>query len=258
MSSRLISLAAGTVLDIGPAATVDVAAAAGFEAVGIWFDPETWSTAVARNVTRRLADTGLVALDIEPVILGRGPDHGEAIIDVAAEIGVRHVLVASGPADPSEVVERFAALCNRAGGSTVIVVLEFLPIFSIASLPAALDVVAKAGYANGAVLVDSLHLARSGGTPADLIGVDTRRLPYLQIADALAAPLDPSPAGLRDEALHGRLLPGHGELPLGDVLAAVPHVPLSVELRSRQLMIDYPDPLQRASAVLAAMRTVVG
>jgi hypothetical protein len=42
------------------------------------------------------------------------------------------------------------------------------------------------------------------------------------------------------------------------VLAAVPHVPLSVELRSRQLMIDYPDPLQRASAVLAAMRTVVG
>jgi sugar phosphate isomerase/epimerase len=256
VSGRLISLAAGTVLDIGPAECVDVAAKAGFDAVGLWFDPETWTAAVGRDVARRLADTGLVALDIEPVILGRGPDHGEAVIDAAAELGVRHVLVASGPADPSEVVERFAALCNRAGGSSVIVVLEFLPIFSIGSLAAALGVVAESGYANGAVLVDTLHLARSGGAPAELVGIAPHLLPYLQIADALTAPIDPSPAGLREEALHGRLLPGHGDLPLGDVLAAVPDVALSVELRSRQLMIDHPDPLERASVVLAATKAL--
>jgi sugar phosphate isomerase/epimerase len=118
-------------------------------------------------------------------------------------------------------------------------------------------VVAQAGYSNGTVLVDSLHFARSGGTPTDLIDIAPHLLPYLQIADATAAPRDSSPSGLRDEALHGRLLPGRGDLPLGDVLAAVPQVPLSLELRSRQLMIDQPDPLQRASAVLAAMKSVV-
>ena len=48
-----------------------------------------------------------------------------------------------------------------------------------------------------------------------------RLLPYLQVADAPAdTPGDR--ASLRDEALHGRLLPGEGVLPLDAVLAAVP------------------------------------
>jgi sugar phosphate isomerase/epimerase len=252
----MISLAAATVADLGPAAAVGVAAEAGFDGVGIWFDSETWTSGVARDVSARLADTGVVALDIEPVILGRGPDHGEAMIDAAIAIGARHILVASGPEERSVVVERFAALCTRASGSPVTLVLEFLPIFTISSLGAALSVVAEAGCANGAVLIDSLHLARSGGTPADLVGIDPHLLPYVQIADATAAPADPSLAGLREEALHGRLLPGHGDLPLAELLAAVPDVPVSVEMRARQLMIDYPDPLERSVAVLAATRAL--
>ena len=81
-------------------------------------------------------------------------------------------------------------------------------------------------------------------------------LPYLQIADAVAEPVDPSLAGLREEALHGRLLPGHGDLPLAAIVAAVPDVPLSIEMRSRQLVVDYPDPLRRAIAVLAATKSL--
>jgi sugar phosphate isomerase/epimerase len=257
MGERLISMAAATVSDLQPAAAVDVAARAGFGAVGIWFDPASWSASVARDVAAQLSRTGIVALDIEPVILGRGPDHGEEIIDAAAEIGARHVLLASGPADRSEVVDRFAALCAHAAGSDVTIALEFLPIFSINSLASALSVVAEADCVNGAVLVDSLHLARSGGTPADLVGIASHLLPYVQIADATAVPVDPSLTGLREEALHGRLLPGDGGLPLVELVRAVPDVPLSVEMRSRQLMIDYPDPLERATAVLAATRTLI-
>jgi sugar phosphate isomerase/epimerase len=257
MSERLISLAAACVADVDPATAVDVAAEAGFGGVGIWFDPESWTTLVARDVAARLADRGIVALDIEPIILGRGTDHGERIIDAAVEIGAPHILMASGPADRSEVVARFATLCQRAAGSNVVIALEFLPMFSIGSLDAALSVVGEAGCANGAVLVDSLHLARSGGTPDDLAGVAPNLLPYLQIADATAGPLDPSLAGLREEALHGRLLPGHGDLPLAALLSAVPDVPLSVEMRSRQLMVDYPDPLQRATAILVATKSLL-
>jgi sugar phosphate isomerase/epimerase len=252
MTERMISLAAATVADLDPAAAVDVAAKAGFGGVGIWFDPASWTSDVARDVATRLADTGIVALDIEPIIFGRGPDHGEAMIDAAVEIGAHHVLVASGPAERAEVVARFAELCTHAAGSGVTLAFEFLPIFSINSLEAALSVVDDAACANGAVLVDSLHLARSGGTPADLVGIAPHLLPYIQIADATATPIDSSLAGLRGEALHGRLLPGHGDLPLAELLAAVPNVPVSVEMRSRQLMLDYPDPLERSIAVLAA------
>ena len=40
------------------------------------------------------------------------------------------------------------------------------------------------------------------------------------------------------------------------LVAAVPDVPLSVEMRSRQVVIDYPDPLHRAIAVLAATESL--
>ena len=71
-------------LDVDPATAVDVAAAAGFGAVGLWFDGTTWDSTTTAAVARRLHRTGLTALDIEPVILGRGPDDGDRMIGVAA------------------------------------------------------------------------------------------------------------------------------------------------------------------------------
>ncbi len=250
MADRLLSLAAGTVLDVDPPDAVDVAAAAGWDAVGLWFDPVTWTPSRAAAVARRLDATGLTALDVEPVILGRGDDHGNELVEVAVELGARHVLVASGPAARGEIVDRFGALCARAAGTGIVVVLEFLPIFSVATLAAAVGIVEEVG--TGGVLVDTLHLARSGGTPADLAAV-RHLLPYLQLADAAAEP----PTSLREEALHGRMLPGAGALPLRDVLDAVPSVPVSVELRSQALMDAHPDPVDRARAVLNATRTVL-
>ena len=87
--------------------------------------------------------------------------------------------------------------------------------------------------------------------PTSFDDVPARLLPYLQLADA-AAEMPGDRASLREEALHGRLLPGDGTLPLGAVLAAVPGVPLSLELRSSALMTRFRDPLERARAVLAA------
>lgn len=252
MGERIVSLAAGTVLDADPPRMVDAAATAGFGAVGLWFDPATWTAATTSAVARRLRATGMMALDIEPVILGRGDDPGDAIVDTAADLGVRHVLVASGPAGRAEVVQRFGELCERAGSAGVVVVLEFLPIFTIGTLDDAVAVVTEVDQPSGAVLVDTLHLARSGGSPDDLRSVPPRLLPYLQVADAPAAPPATDREALRDEALHGRLLPGEGALPLAAVLATVPDVPLSIELRSSALMTLFPDPVDRARAVRAA------
>ena len=47
MTQRVISLAAATVLDLAPPAAVDVAAKAGFGGVGIWFDTDSWTPAIA-------------------------------------------------------------------------------------------------------------------------------------------------------------------------------------------------------------------
>ena len=61
---------------------------------------------------------------------------------------------------------------------------------------------------------------------------------------------DPDPRLLRAE-----LLPAPN-LPLGDVLAAVPGVPVSVELRSRALMEGYPDPVERALVIRRSLSSL--
>jgi len=231
-----------------------VAAQAGWDAAGIWFDPVSWTDQVARDVRSRLDGTGLMALDIEPIIFSDDGDPGERLVDAAAAIGARHVLVASRRADQAWVAERFAALCQRAAPAGLTLVLEFLPIFGVRSLDDAVAVVRAAAQPNSGVLVDSLHLARSGGSVADVAALPGELFPYLQVADAPAEPPDPSLPGLLDEAINGRSLPGAGGLPLAELVGAVPGVALSAELRSSALFESHPDPLERARAVLQACR----
>lgn len=262
-TERLLSLAAGVVLDVGPAEAVSVAAAAGWPAVGIWFDPTSWTDTVAAEVRSRLDATGLVALDLEPVMLspaGATADHGERIVDAALTIGADHVLVASRDADHGRVAARLAELALRLGSSGIRLCLEFLPALGVKTLADAVTIVESVGHPALGVLVDSLHLARAGETPADAARVVAHRpalLPYLQLADAPAEPPSWDVPGLITEALHGRLLPGDGVLPLRALLDAVPRVPVSVELRSRALMEGWADPTARAAVVLAATRRVI-
>lgn len=259
---RTLSLAAGTVLDVGPADAVDVAADAGFSAVGIWFDAATWSDAVADEVRARAMDRAVDLLDIEPIMLvpadSSASDHGEAIVDAAMRIGARHILVASRDADGGRVADRLCGLSRRLAGTDIRLVLEFLPILGVRTLPQALSILALAADPRLGVLVDSLHLSRAGHHPADLAAIDPHLLPYLQVCDAPAMPADPSITTLLHEALHGRLLPGDGVLPISELLATIPDVPISLELRSEALRVGYPQPVDRARAVRVAMEHVLG
>lgn len=67
---------------------------------------------------------------------------------------------------------------------------------------------------NGKVLIDALHLFRSGGTVADVQAMDAHLIGALQLCDAPLQGPDPSdtPAILA-EARAGRLPPLEGELP---------------------------------------------
>lgn len=258
---RTISLAAGTILDVGPADAVDVAADTGFASVGIWFDASTWTDAVADDVRARAAQRGLIILDIEPIIMlpeaSSGSDNGEAIVDAAMRIGARNILVASRDPDDARVAARLRALAERLEGSDIRLVLEFLPIMAVRTLPQALAIVQAADHPRLGVLVDNLHLSRAGHQPADLATLDTHLLPYIQICDAPAAPADTTIPTLLYEALHGRLLPGDGSLPIGELLAVVRDVPISMELRSESLRTAFPDPVERARAVRLSMERVL-
>jgi sugar phosphate isomerase/epimerase len=250
--SRLLSIAAGVSPDVEPADFVSAAADAGWEACGVWFDPDTWTDAVAGEVRRRLDDTGLVALDIEPVFVsatddGASSDVGERVIDAAMTIGARNILVVARGVERDPFVERLGELADRAAPANIHLAVEFMGFMSTTSLAAALDVVNAVDRPNVGILVDNLHVARTGSLPADVGAIDPTRLPYVQLCDA---PLELT-GHVVAEALDGRCPIGEGGLPIADLLDVLPDdMPLSMEVRSKALRDTHPDPTERARALL--------
>jgi sugar phosphate isomerase/epimerase len=254
---RKLSLSALTIAGASPVEAVRVAAAAGFDAAGLSVQPQSWSAATMSAVRERVSDTGIEILDLE--VISIGPDAPGAdqhrLIEIAAELGARNVLVIGMDPDRSRLIDRFAGLCERAAAGSVTLALEFMMFTEVRTLGDALEVVRGAGHPAGVVLVDPLHLARSGGKPAELASIEPSLLPYAQLCDAPTAPAGDGVGPLIHEALEGRLLPGDGALPLDEFLASFPAGrPLSVEILSAELRQRFPDFEARARAVREATR----
>jgi len=201
--------------------------------------------ATARRSLHSLMDgEGVTLLDVEVVRLRPGTQLRFLLpaLDAAAELGARHVLTVCD--DPEE--ERFLAsllalssACEERGLTTA---LEFMRFSECRSFEHAVRTVQRgraAGAATLGVLVDALHLHRSGGTPeqvAAVAGEFPELFPYVQLCDGPSKPPRGGVAQIRDEAVTARLLPGDGELPLLRLLAALPAgIPASLETPVRDL-----------------------
>jgi len=255
---RGLSLSSRTLPEVDPAEMVAAAAAGGFEAAGMWVVPNLWDAATIRSVRERLADTGTRILDVE--VLAITPDVSDEalrrIVGIGAEIGARYALAISTENDPAVTAARFARLCECAAEYEMRVCLEFMLFTSVRTLADALSVVQAAAHPAGAVLVDMLHLMRSGGAPADLSNVSPELLPYTQLCDAPASLPDEGLPFLIDEALNGRDLPGEGGLPVAEIVERLPaDCALSCEILSASLRERFPDPVDRAKAVAESTRS---
>jgi sugar phosphate isomerase/epimerase len=253
-----ISLASGVVPEFGPVATIHAAAKGGFDAVGLWIEPPQWTRSVEQECRTVLAATGVELLDVEVVWFKPGaadPNHRRCL-DIGAALGARNVLVVSSDPDMAANAAKLAALCEHAQPLELRICLEFGVFTEIKTIEQALAVIAEADHPLAGLLVDPLHLARSGGSPADVARVPRDRLPYAQFCDAQAqGPLPGDAEGILREALDERLQTGEGELPLAALLSALPDgVPLSIELRSKALRDRWADPGERARATAQATR----
>jgi sugar phosphate isomerase/epimerase len=253
MSAPMLSLASGVLPEASPLQTVQAAAAAHFDAVGLWIDVATWTPRTTREVRQAVADSGLQVLDAEVLWLRLGPanpDHLHAL-DIAAELGAANVLVVSSDPDAGATAEKFIALCEHARCMPLRVALEFGAFTDVPTIDAAAAILRQAAQPNQALLVDALHLKRSGGSTAQVRSLPAQWFSYAQLCDApMSGPGASDRAAIRAEAVDDRLCPGEGELPLAELLAALPAgLPLSVEVRSRRLREDYSDFSERARLV---------
>lgn len=257
--ARLLSIAHLSVLDANPLELIAAAADGGLDAVGLRIiaprpgdvvAPVAGNPPAIRELKAELAARSVRLLDIEAVIVSPTLDPAmlAPAFEAAAELGARYVLANMYVPDRAEAAEGFARLCREAARFDLDVMLEFLPISELKTVAAAVETLRAAGASNGRLLVDALHLSRSGGSPADLAGIPAELMPYAHICDAPAA--IPALDDLIPEIRAGRLLPGEGELPLADLIRALPAgIPLAIEAPCRATAgLSVADRVARAGA----------
>ncbi len=253
-----ISLASGVVPEFGPVETVEAAAAAGFDAVGLWVEPADWTAQTTCDVRSALAASGLPLLDVEVIWLkpDSSMDEHRRVIDIGAELGAANVLCVSSDPDHAATAARLAELCRHAEGGAMRVALEFGIFTEVRDLGAAKAILGAVNHPLGALLIDPIHVDRSGSSIEDIAALDPLLLPYAQFCDARAERPDPNDFNaVITDAIDLREQCGLGALPLAALHRALPEgIPLSIELRSKALREAFDHPALRAKAVADATR----
>ena len=221
--SRKLFLAPTTLLDAAPLEFVRGAAASGCDGVGLRvyrsprlpFHPIVGNAALEREL--RAALRGMPVLDLYSFYLLPETEVRAFLpaLEFGAALGARYALVQGDDPDDERLLDHFAHFCDVLAPLGLSAAVEFVPARKLATLSRTLQLLREARRPNACVLVDALHLARSGHAAADLKMLD---LPYAQISDAILATGE-------------RRIPGEGELRLREFLDALPAgIPLSVEV----------------------------
>jgi len=230
-----------SVIGVPPLELVQMAAKLGYAAIGLRLHPAfpgapTYDvpagSALSREMRRRMQGEGITVYDIEFVVIDAEFSASDLlpVLEAASVLGARRLNVCGDDADRSRLVANFAALCDLAAEFGMGVDLECMAWRTVSSLPLAIEVVEAAAHPNGGVLIDALHLARTGTSPEALRDVPPGLIRSAQLCDARAE----RPVGNEAiilEARSQRLLPGQGALPLRELVAALPgDTVLSVEV----------------------------
>lgn len=253
----LVSLDHLTLFELTPPQLVAVAAKAGFANVGLRLNPAAppgerqhpmlGDTPMRRETLDRLRGTGTAVFDFGVFRLKRETDVAafEPVLETAAVLGARRAVVNGDERDPAVLIDQLRRLCELGARYGVAMNLEYTPWTGVPNLAVALDVVKGCGHPAARVMIDTIHVDRSGGTVAELAAVPGALIDYVQVCDAPG----PRPVDFETmihQARNERAFPGEGTLDLAGMLGALPAgVPLSLEAPVNSLAATL-TPIERA------------
>lgn len=239
------SLAHLTVLGCTPAEATHIAADTGYDSVsfriiplGLPGEPRyvlSEDKAMLRETRRALAETGVPLQDIEVARISddRNVADYRPALEVAAELGAKHILASGFGKDRGRILEQFTELCRLAAPLGMTVDLEFMPFSDVRDMGAAHAIVVESGAANAGILIDTLHFDRA---PVRLEEIDTISPSLFHFAQLNDAPhLDnPTTEQMLYTARQERLYLGEGEIPIREIMARLPPIPCSLEIAHLQ------------------------
>ena len=271
---RALALHHTTVLQCSPPELVSIAAELGCDGVCVFVHAPTnpgagrpafprVTPAMLPEMRARLRDTGVKVTNLEyfPLTANVALQDYRAALELGAELGAQRAVVHLHDIEVNRGSDSLARFADMALECGLAVGLEFVGLSTgCPNLVRALQLVERAGRANLGVGVDALHLQRTGGSPADLAGVDARLLSYAQLCDgpALADPGQALDHTRYVAEVFNRLAPGEGVFPLKELIQALPpDIPCDVEVPALRLIKAGVAPIEHARRAVMGARQVL-
>lgn len=270
LAPRQIYLAHLSFINVCPPDFVQLAAAAGFDGLTLRLAavhptsgeapyPMLSSKSTMMSETLAvLADLPVRVLDVEAVRITPETDVKSylPLLEGASKLGAKSLIAFSIDSNIQAVAEGLYALAELARPYAIEVALEFMIYNGIRTLAEAHAVLDIAAHPNLRIMIDALHLSRSGSEPGEIFERGVDRMSYFQICDAPYKPLDERFDGVRIEARSGRLMPGDGLLPLVELINQFPSS-TTVSVETPMQILKSRSNVEIARMVLARTRDVL-
>jgi sugar phosphate isomerase/epimerase len=174
-----------------------------------------------REMRAAMRDRGVAISLGEGCIIRPDKDIRDAAadMDIMQELGVERLNTVSMDPDLDRSLDQLALFAEMAAERGMLSTIELCPALTINNLATALAAVRHVGRRDFNLLLDTMHLGRSGATAAEVAALEPALIGYVQLCDA---PRTPSEPNYLKEATFERMVPGEGDMPLRAYLAALP------------------------------------
>jgi len=257
-----------TVNGMPPLDFAKLAADAGCQSVGLFANrldinplgfPE-WSLvkdrALRRDLRLMLDDLGLTVALAEGCAIKSLHDVAvcRPIIDSFAELRADRLNLISFEPDLSRDFDQMARFAEIAAEAGMEVCVEFSARPGRPPLEPFMARIARTGMANLSALIDAMHFFGAGCDPEDLSPYAATQFTHLQLCDIRWDDV----ADYMEAALHERLAPGDGALPLAALMSALPSsIAVSMELPQISRDAASLSPLRRLRAAADRSRELL-
>lgn len=246
--ARKYSLAYLTLPGIDPVSQIKIAKETGYDSVSLRTipmhlpgEPEFLlhkDNDLFEATKKALKEYDMPLMDIELARIRPDLDINEyePAFEKAAELGGTDVLGSVWTRDKAYYVEQVGKVAEMAKKYGLKYNIEFLPWAGVRNLQEAITLVDTVKADNLFIMVDTLHAGRAGVTGDELARTDKKYFNFIHLCDGPAGPDgDPVLADINDElmlytAREARFYPGEGVMDIASMVAALPDLPLSIEL----------------------------
>jgi sugar phosphate isomerase/epimerase len=260
--TQSLSLDCLTLPDVAPVDLIRVAGEVGYGSFSLWVQPPAMydvmlaRSSMSADLARVIADHPVTLGNLEVFNLNTDDPIAEyePAIALGADLGAKTATAIDFGEPRPDIAERLATFHEMCADHGILAIVEPISMGNVRTPQDGVDLIRAAGV-DAKLVIDCVHLVRTGCTAETLRAIPPEYVGHVQICDG-PAELTADEVGL--EATANRLYPGEGAFPLVEILAAVPAgATLGLEVPNLNRLERGMAPADRAREALTAAGAVL-